>query len=326
MTRATEPTVFEAAVQRYLDYQHAIGRKYDREAWVLGTLAKHLRRRGAADLDAAHFEAWCRVGSACNPNGRRGDALVVHKFCRYRRRLDPVAFVPDSSHFPRRIQARQPVIFGPPEVSRMLRIAAAYPTPPHFPLYGPAVRLAIILLYTTGLRRGELARLTLSDVDLKAGTLLVRESKFHKSRLVPLSPSTVASLREYLRARLAPPWDIGPNAAFFGHHHGTRDFRGYSMGGMSHLITRILHDAAVCDMHGRTARVHDFRHSFAVQVLLRWYRQGADVQAKLPQLSMYMGHVSIVSTALYLHFVPDIARAASRRFGKQFGHLIGGTP
>jgi integrase len=72
--------------------------------------------------------------------------------------------------------------------------------------------------------------------------------------------------------------------------------------------------------------MHDFRHSFAVQALLRWYRQGADVQAKLPQLSMYMGHVSIASTALYLHFVPDIARAASRRFGKQFGHLVGGTP
>jgi integrase len=79
------------------------------------------------------------------------------------------------------------------------------------------------------------------------------------------------------------------------------------------------------DMREIRTRVHDFRHVFAVQALLRWYRQGADVQSKLPQLSMYMGHVSIVSTAYYLHFIPDVARMASRRFGRQFGQLVGGA-
>ena len=207
----------------------------------------------------------------------------------------------------------------------MLRIAESYPTPRHFPLYVPAMRIAVILLYTAGLRRGELARLTLADMDLKAGTLLIRESKFYKSRRLPLSLSTQAALREYLRARLAPPWDIGPDTALLGHHHGTEHFRGYSTGGMSYMVSTVLHDAAVCDAHGRKARVHDFRHSFAVQALLRWYRQGADVQAKLPQLSMYLGHASIVSTAHYLHFIPDVARAASRQFGRQFAHLVGGA-
>src|ERR1700733_780991 len=325
MSRTPERTPFEAMMHRYVDHQRALGRKFDREALVVGTVAKHLRRQDASDLNATEFEAWCHAGSGGNPNVRRGAALIVHKFCRYRRRLDPMAFVPDSSHFPHRIQARQPVIFGPSEVARMLRVAEAYPTPTHFPLYVPAARIAVVLLYTTGLRRGELAHLALSDVDLKAGTLRIRESKFHKSRLIPLSSSTRLTLREYLRARLAPPWDIAPDAALIGHHHGTRDFRGYSTEAMSRFVSRILHDAAVCDVHGRAARVHDFRHSFAVQALLRWYRLGADVQAKLPQLSMYMGHVSIASTALYLHFVPDIARAASRRFGKQFGHLVGGA-
>jgi len=207
----------------------------------------------------------------------------------------------------------------------MLRVAQTYPKPRHFPLYVPAVRIAVILLYTAGLRRGELARLTLSDVDLKAGTLLIRESKFYKSRRLPLSSSTQTALREYLRARLMPPWDIGPDAALLGHHHGTEHFRGYSTGGMSYMVSTVLRAAAVCDAHGRQARVHDFRHSFAVQALLRWYRQGADVQAKLPQLSMYLGHASIVSTAHYLHFIPDVARAASRQFGRQFGHLVGGA-
>jgi integrase/recombinase XerD len=326
MSRTSEQTTFEATMQRYVGHQRALGRKYDREAWVLGDLAKHLRRRDASDLDATEFEAWSHAGSGSNPNVRRGAALIVHKFCRYRRRLDPTAFVPDSSHFPRRVQARQPVIFGPSEVSRMLRVAEAYPTPTHFPLYVPTARIAVVLLYTAGLRRAELAHLALSDVDLNAGTIRIRESKFHKSRLIPLSSSARLALREYLRARLAPPWDVAPDAALLGHHHGTHAFRGYSTGAMSRFVSRILHDAAVCDVHGRAAHVHDFRHSFAVQALLRWYRRGADVQAKLPQLSMYMGHVSICSTALYLHFVPDIARAASRRFGKQFAHLVGGTP
>lgn len=325
MIRAPERPPFEAMMHRYVDHQRALGRKFDREAWVLGTVAKHLRRRGAADLNAVQFEAWCHAGSAGRANVRRSAALIVHKFCRYRLRIDSTVFVPDSSHFPRRVPYLAPVIFGPPEVSRMLRIAERYPTPRHFPLYVPAVRIAVILLYTAGLRRGELARLTLSDVDLKAGTLLIRESKFYKSRRLPLSSSAQVALREYLRARLAPPWDIGPNAALLGHHHGTEHFRGYSTGGMSQMVSTVLRDAAVCDAHGRRARVHDFRHSFAVQALLRWYRQGADVQAKLPQLSMYLGHASIVSTAHYLHFIPDVARAASRQFGRQFAHLVGGA-
>jgi integrase/recombinase XerD len=325
MSRTPERTPFEAMMHRYVDHQRALGRKFDREAWVLGGVAKHLRRQGAADMDSTQFDAWSYAGSAGRGNVRRSAALIVHKFCRYRRRLDPTAFVPDSSRFPHRVPHRAPVIFGPPQVSRMLRVAQTYPTPRHFPLYVPAMRIAVILLYTAGLRRGELARLTLSDVDLKAGTLLIRESKFYKSRRLPLSASAQAALREYLRARLAPPWDIDRDAALLGHHHGTEHFRGYSTGGMSYMVSTVLHDAAVCDAHGRRARVHDFRHSFAVQALLRWYRQGADVQAKLPQLSMYLGHASIASTAHYLHFIPDVARAASRQFGRQFGHLVGGA-
>jgi integrase/recombinase XerD len=94
---------------------------------------------------------------------------------------------------------------------------------------------------------------------------------------------------------------------------------------MHQLVRTALAAARVIDADGHTARVHDFRHSFAVQALLRWYRQGVDVSAKLPQLAMYMGHVSIASTAHYLHFIPEIARAASRRFQREFGVLIGGA-
>lgn len=325
MSAASARSPFEQALERYIDHQLALGLRFGTQAWVLRGLAKHLRRAGAADLDALQFEAWCRAGKACSGSVRRSAALIVRKFCRYRRRLDPHAFVPDSSRFAQRTPHRQPVLFGPAEVSRMLRVADGYRTPTHFPLYVPTVRLAVILLYTAGLRRGELAALTLADVDLTAGTLRVRESKFHKSRLLPLSASALTAMREYLRFRLASPWDIGAAAPLIGHHHATPIFKPYSLGGISNMVSRVLHDAKVCDLQGRRARVHDFRHVFAVQALLRWYRQGADVQSKLPQLSMYMGHVSILSTAHYLHFIPDVARMASRRFGRQFGQLVGGA-
>jgi len=326
MSCAPVQSLFELTAQRYVRHQRALGLRFDNQEWVIAGLARYLRRVGAAELDATQFEAWCKAGSGQGANGRRGAALIVQKFCRYRRRLDPTCFVPDATRFPRRTPYREPVIFGPAEVARMLRVVATHPVHVQFPLRLPALRLAIILLYTAGLRRGELVRLRLADIDLTSGTIRIRESKFHRSRILPLSVSTQGELQTYLRARLAPPWDIGADAPLLGHHHGTPTFRPYSGAGLGRLVGTVLAQACVRDAHGRHARVHDFRHTFAVQALLRWYRQDTDVQSKLPQLSMYMGHVSILSTAYYLHFIPQVARAASRRFGRQYGYLVGGAP
>lgn len=206
----------------------------------------------------------------------------------------------------------------------MLKFASMLPGSAHYPLTARALRLIIILLYTTGMRRGEVERLALSDISLKDGTARIRDSKFHKSRTIPLSTSVIGEVRSYLTLRLVSPWDLGPDARLFGHQHGYDQFRGYSGGGMHGLVRTAIAAARVVDADGRPAHIHDFRHSFAVQALLRWYTQGVDVGAKLPQLSMYMGHVSISSTAHYLHFVPQIARAASRRFHREFGDLVRG--
>jgi integrase len=100
--------------------------------------------------------------------------------------------------------------------------------------------------------------------------------------------------------------------------------RPYTGTGLSRGLQLLIRSAEVQGTDGRRPRVHDFRHSFAVQALLRWYRQGADVQSNLPKLAIYMGHVSIVSTAYYLKWMPDIAAAASDRFETRFGHLIRG--
>lgn len=100
--------------------------------------------------------------------------------------------------------------------------------------------------------------------------------------------------------------------------------RGYTGTGLRQGIQALFRAANIWGTDGRTPRAHDFRHSFAVGSLLRWYQQGADVQSNLPKLAMYMGHVSIVSTAYYLRWIPQLAAAASDRLERHFGHLITG--
>jgi integrase/recombinase XerD len=204
------------------------------------------------------------------------------------------------------------------------RFAPEYPPRANSPIRAQVARLAIVLLYTAGLRRGELLRLTLGDVDREHGTLRIRESKFHKSRTVPLSASARTELDAYLRQRHAPRLSDAPSAPLLCNTNGGQ--RAYTGTGISEPIKQLYDVAGVRGRDGRRPRIHDFRHSFAVQALLRWYREGADVQSKLPHLAMYMGHVSIVSTAYYLKLVPEVAEMASARFEAHYGHLISGGP
>jgi integrase/recombinase XerD len=317
-------TPFECAVLRYIRHQRALGKLFGHQAWVLERLARHLSGQRARDLDAELFEGWLRSLQHLSGTSRRLYALTVRKFCRHRQRTESRCFVPDPLYFPRRTPSVQPVIVGPGEIARMLERIEGWPANPQHPMYKPTYRIALILLYTAGLRRGELVRLTLNDVDLPNATLCIRESKFHKTRIVPLSSSARRELRRFLKIRLAAPWDISAGAPLLGDQHGSARFHAYVPEGIGHGLRRLFREADIRDPHGRYPRVHDLRHSFAVQALLRWYRAGADVQAKLPQLSIYMGHVSIVSTAHYLHFIPEVAGAAHRLLARHFGAIARG--
>jgi len=131
-------------------------------------------------------------------------------------------------------------------------------------------------------------------------------------------------LRAHLSKRLALSLDVGSHAPLLCNiKGGLRGYTGTRLSGGIHVLFKI---AGVHDSEGQRPRIHDLRHSFVVQALLRWYRDSADVQSNLPRLAMYMGHVSIVSTAHYLHFVPALAELASDRFEKSFGNLIEEMP
>ena len=310
----------DAHIRNYVAHQRMLGRGYDNEERVLNGLRDFLAHLDTCDLDQTAFDCWSHRLAPLSANTRRARQRIVHKFCQYRRRSDPTCFVPDPLSFARSQPYRAPVLVEPEQIARMLTCATALIPTAKSPLRAAVLRLAIVLLYTAGLRRGEVLRLTLADIDAEVGVLRVRESKFHKSRFVPLSPSSHEELRRYLQERFAICEDRRPTAPLLCNR--SRGWRPYTGTGLRQGIMHLFDQADVRDAQHRRPRVHDLRHSFAVQALVRLYRRGEDIQSRLPHLALYMGHVSVASTAYYLHLIPTLAALASERFAHRCGHLI----
>lgn len=155
-------------------------------------------------------------------------------------------------------------------------------------------------------------QLTLGDYDSDGQLLLVRDTKFYKSRFISLSADAAVEIECYLDRRRNLGLPCGADTPLLIHRHGGR--RQYTGAGLGRLIRKLFCTVDVRTSCGRLPRTHDFRFTFAVHAMLRWYRAGVDVQARLPALSTYMGHASIASTQYYLTFLDDVAFAASDRF------------
>jgi integrase len=190
------------------------------------------------------------------------------------------------------------------------------------PFRPETVRIALLLLFTTGLRRRELLRLTLDDVDLREETITIRETKFHKSRVIPLSSSVAGELKAYLDLRERNRLFLYPGSPVVISGYQTTEGPGYTGTGLRSNWVELCTSLNILTPRGRPPRLHDIRHSFAVNSLLRWYRNNDDVQAKLPLLATYMGHVSAVSTYHYLTFVNELRSEASELFRRRFGEAI----
>jgi integrase len=310
-----------AVIADYLALKQALGRRFVNESSILACLDRFLATR-SLDLTPEAFAAWCLTLAHLSPTTRRNRMRIVRNLCLYMRRTDPGCFVPDLATFPASQAPRPPHIFSEGEITRLLRAADELPPRSTSPLRGPMCRLAIVLLYTAGLRRGELVRLVLSDYDPVERTLLIRASKFHKSRLVALSADAAGEMEAYVLARRRFPHKAGSPLLVC----SCRGLRARSGPGLGHSLRRLFHRAGVRTASGRLPRVHDLRHTHAVHVLLRWYRAGLDVQAKLPALATSMGHVSVVSTAYHLALLNPVAEAASERFARHCAGLLAQPP
>ena len=321
MTGAVTCRAVDSSIDRYLERQRALGRAYRTEEDVLRSLSHSLAATESSDLDLVAFDRWCASHRGLTANVRRNRQRIARNWCLYRQRTESSCFVPDPNRFPRPHPHRSPVIVGPEQIGRMLLAAAAVQPTPNSSLRPQVLRLATVLLYTAGLRRGELLRLQLGDVSPRDSVLRIRQSKFHKSRWVPLSRDAGADLRGYLVQRQRRWGTAQPSDPLL--CHGIGRCAGYTGTGLSDGLHELMDAAGVRGWDGRHPRILDLRHSFAIQCLLRWYREGADVQSQLPKLAMYMGHVSIVSTAYYLRWIPELAQAASERFKASYGELVG---
>lgn len=178
-------------------------------------------------------------------------------------------------------------------------------------------RTLLLMLYGAGLRFGEATALTLSDVDTAEAILTIRDTKFHKSRLVPVGPQLAGILDTHLSVR--PVKGIAGSATSF--LLANRDGTQLSSSTVQTAFDRLRR---VADVHGRAGgrenpRLHDLRHTFAVHRLTAWYRQGADVQRLLPALSTYLGHSDLEGTKVYLTMTPDLLQQASLRFARYAG-------
>lgn len=307
---------------RYVDLKRALGRRFDIPSRTLQWLDRflHDQRARFPDLNAPAFQAWCHTHEHVSSGVRRVRMLEVRSFCLYRRRTEPQCFVPELRSFPAYHQRVKPYIFSEAEVVKLMRAASGLERNPSSPVRPEVMRLAIALLFTTGIRRGELLALTIGDYNRQESTLHIGKTKFYKSRLLPINESIADELDHCLRARTDRKLPVSSDTALIWNASwGGGAYSGVCLGRCFRIL---LQKCGIVTSKGKLPRIHDLRHSFAVNALLRWYRAGVDVEAKLPLLATYLGHGSALSTHYYLHFIEPLRTAASERFANHYGKLI----
>jgi integrase len=230
------------------------------------------------------------------------------------RRQDPTVAIPATD--PRlarqaRQEFRRPYLFTEEAVRRLLDTALGLPSP-HAPLRPLTVYTMLVLAYCAGLRLGELAHLTVGDIHLTEATIEIRETKFFKSRRLPVAPSVLAALHDYLEARRLAGTPIDVTAALFWHQQPAAP---YSYVRIHQLLREVIRRAGFKPQKGSVGpRVHDLRHSFVANRMLAWYREGVNPQSRLPYLATYLGHKDINSTLVYLTITQELLQQAGNRF------------
>jgi len=288
---------------------------FDRYLVVHGWMFPYLTRDVVED--------WIASDGPLQPRSRAGRLQAMRLLGRFIAETHPETYVPGPAWGWCQNSGFRPHIYTPADVKALL--AEAHCLTPVGSLRPHTYATLFGLLYCTGLRISEAIALRLADVDLDTNLLLVRESKFHKSRLLPLSPGVSNALRRYLEERAKRSCPRDPEAPLFVNERGGEC--AYPL--VSDTFLFIARRVGVRGPAGtRGPRIHDFRHTFAVHRLLEWYRDGGDVQARLPLLTDYLGHVSLVSTQVYLDITAELLHEAARRFqppGKARHDCKGGT-
>lgn len=300
-------SALRTAAEDYLAMRRALGFKLTSQGRQLLSFIDYCEAH-----DAEHVTTDLAVAWAINPVRGGTDEvywsrrlMVVRIFARHLKTLDPATEVPPVDVLPHHYRRVTPHLYSPEQIAALLRAAGRLAPP----LRAATWQTFLGLLAVTGMRVSEVCRLDGDHVDLDTGRLVVADSKYGKSRLVFLHASSVAALDDYQqrRDRLCPT----PRAAsFLVSTRGTR----LDAGNVQSTFAELLAAAGITARAGqRRPRLHDLRHSFTVWTLLEWYRDGGEVQARLPLLSTWLGHVDPKSTYWYLQAVPELLALAAQR-------------
>lgn len=301
----------QQALEDYLTMRRALGFKLREHGLLLPDFVDSVERAGANTVTTELAVAWATAPSGVDPYRWKARLSLVRGFARYLQSLDSATEVPPVGLLAYRVSRPIPDLYSDEAISRLL-VEAGRLRPP---LRAATYRTLFGLLAATGLRVGEAIRLERDDLDLTEGLLTVRQTKFGKSRQLPLQASTVDALVAYATQRdLSCPTPTA--TTFFVSTVGTP------------LIYTCIRQVFV-DLAGRVGlesrtgarypHLHGFRHTFAVSTLLAWHRDGTDVAARLPLLSAYLGHSHPASTYWYLQAAPELLAVAAQRLEQAKG-------
>jgi len=299
-----------AALAQYLNMRQGLGYKYQHQARRLADFVSFMERHETATITVKLAVAWATL-----PPDRHASWVLrltdVRGFARHVVNFNPQTEVPPTGLLPPLKRAR-PYVYSDTEVNALLMAALALP--PEKGLRRWTYHYLFGLIAVTGIRLSEATGLLRSDVDLDLGVLTIRQSKFGKSRLVPLHPTTCAALRSYAERRdahLRP--HCGPH--FFVAERGGRLLHQY----VYPVFWRLSRDIGLRPAGEHTGpRIHDLRHRFAIRTLLGWYRDGLEVEQRLPLLSTYLGHTCVRDTYWYLSACPQLLEEAVRRLDRRW--------
>jgi len=243
-----------------------------------------------------------------SPSTRHLHLSRLRVFCRFLSQYDLNTYIPEKNLEPRGERERTPYIFSEREVVEIIRAARRLPPPNSLRPHTYATMIG--LLWATGIRPKEALDLDLQDIDFLSSMLYIRESKFLKSRLVPLAGSTTKALHDYCHLRARFGQDQGPTAPLFINERARRCMQ-VTVGQVFRGLVRQL---GMRTAQGGNPRLYDLRHTFATRTLLEAYQSGKDPGACLPILATYLGHVSVAHTQVYLHPLPELLAITGNRF------------
>lgn len=296
--------LFDAA-EEYLRLRRSLGHELAEAHRLLPRFVAYLDEIGTPTVTIETALAWAQlpdVDPMSNVWPRR--LMIARGFARHMTAIDERTQVPPIGLLPSRQRWRTPFIYSPADISALMNEARSNRSP----LLAAMHETVIGLLATTGMRVGEAVRLDRTDIDWAQGVLSIRQSKFGKSRLVPLQPSTTDALRRYAKLRDRTQHTI-TTPGFFVSTRGTR----LSYPVFQEVFRRLCTTTGIGAESTIPPRVHDLRHTFAVTTLLGWYRSGENVELRLPALSTYLGHRDPRSTYWYLSAAPELLALAAER-------------